>query len=324
MRIELITPAAEARSRKGNWVTAERWARILRRLSHRLVIRQAYGGEDCDLLLALHARKSFGSIERFRRAWPDRPLILTLTGTDLYRDVRSSDDARRALRWADRLILLQPEGLAELAPALRRKARVILQSATPTRARIVKARRTFDVCVVGHLRPVKDPFRTAWAGRLLPPSSRIRILHAGGALSPAMAEQAEAEMAANRRYRWLGSLPRWRVRQLLARSRAMVLSSEMEGGANVISEAVVAGLPVISSRIAGSIGLLGRDHPGYFEVGDTEALASLLSKCETDAELRLQLTERSRSLAPLFDPAREAEAWCELLRELINPSRRRS
>ena len=322
MRIRLITPAR--RSRKGNWVTAERWARILRQLGHRVSIGQLYAGEDCDLLIGLHAHKSYPSIERFHRQRRRRPLILTLTGTDLYRDIRASGDARQALFWADRLILLQPEGYAELEPELRRKARVIRQSATPTRARIVKARRTFDVSVVGHLRPVKDPFRTAWAARRLPRSSRIRVLHAGAALSPEVREQAVAELAANPRYRWLGDIPRWKVRQLLARSRVMVLSSRMEGGANVVSEAVVAGLPVISTRIAGSIGLLGEDHPAYFEIGDTAGLASLLVECETNPGFLRRLAERSRRLMPLFDPARELQAWSELLDELLSPAERRS
>lgn len=322
MHLLLITPTP--RSRKGNWVTAARWRRILRRLGHRVTIRQTYTDETCDLLIALHARKSFESIDRFHRRAPERPLIVTLTGTDLYRDIRSSREAQRAMAWADRLILLQPEGYAELAPELRRKTRVIRQSASPSRARIVKARRTFDVCVVGHLRAVKDPFRAASASRLLPPASRIRVLQAGEALSPSMEEQARAEMAANPRYRWLGNIPRWKVRQLLARSRVMVLSSEMEGGANVVSEAVVAQLPVTSTRIAGSVGLLGADHPGYFEVGDTAGLASLLSACETDADFLQRLADCSRRLAPLFDPAREEAAWRELLDEIVKRAPRKS
>ncbi len=318
MRVQLITPAQP--SRKGNWVTATRWARILRKLGHRVDIEQQLSGvgagEQCRLLIALHARKSFASIERFHRAHPDRPLVLALTGTDLYRDIRLYPDARRAMEWADRLILLQPEGSAELAPALRHKCRVIRQSAIRTRRRVEKIRRWFDVCVVGHLRPVKDPFRAAAASRLLPASSRIRVLHAGAALSGEMAARASAETARNRRYKWLGDRPRWQVRRLMAKSRLMVLSSEMEGGANVISEALVAHLPVLSTEIAGSIGMLGKDHPGYFEVGDTDRLAAMLSRCETDPAFLDRLEERSRSLAPLYDPAREETAWADLLAEL--------
>ncbi len=315
MRIQLITPAV--RSRKGNWVTAERWARILRKLGHRVEIRKHYDGGRCGLLIALHAHKSFTSIDRFHREHPGRPLILTLTGTDLYRDIRLHENARRAMEWADRLILLQPEGAAELPPALRCKCRVIRQSAIRAAARAAGAtRRWFDVCVVGHLRPVKDPFRAAAAARLLPASSRIRVLHAGAALAGRMAALARLEMEENPRYKWLGDRPRWQVRQLMAKSRLMVLSSKMEGGANVVSEAIVAHLPVVSTRISGSIGMLGEDHAGYFEIGDTKGLAALLARCETDPDFLRGLEVRSRELAPLYDPDREVEAWAELVGEL--------
>ena len=173
MRIELVTPTP--RSRKGNWVTAERWARILRQLGHQVEIRQELSPAGCDLLIALHARKSLASIERFHRQHPERPLIVTLTGTDLYRDLRQDRNARQATEWADRLILLQPHGHGELEPPLRAKTRVILQSAVRTTARVGKARRWFDVCVVGHLRPVKDPFRAAEAAR--PPTPVLADPH---------------------------------------------------------------------------------------------------------------------------------------------------
>jgi glycosyltransferase involved in cell wall biosynthesis len=104
---------------------------------------------------------------------------------------------------------------------------------------------------MGHLRPVKDPLRTALAARLLPAASRIQVLHIGGALSEELAEQARAEAAGNRRYHWLGELPRSEALGVLSRCRLLSLTSESEGGANAISEAVVAGVPVISSHIAG-------------------------------------------------------------------------
>lgn len=314
MKILLVTPAQ--RSRKGNWITAARWRRILRRLGHQAIIQQRYEGETCDVLIALHALKSFDAIERFHREHPGRALIVTQTGTDLYRDIRRSDDAQRAMRWADRMIVLQPEGLSELTPELRAKTRVIRQSATPTRARVAKSRLHFDVCVVGHLRPVKDPFRCALAAAMLPSTSRLRVLQAGAALSPEMADQARAEMARNRRYRWLDDLPRWKVKQLMARCQAMVLSSHMEGGANVVSEAIVAGLPVLSTRIPGSIGMLGENHRGYFATGDTEGLAELLQQCEMQPDFLQHLADCSRRRAYLFEPAREEGAWVDLLAEL--------
>jgi glycosyltransferase involved in cell wall biosynthesis len=120
------------------------------------------------------------------------------------------------------------------------------------------------------------------AARLLPAMSHLRVLHVGKALSDDMAERARTEMAENPRYQWLGELPRWQALRVLARSHLLVLSSLMEGGANVISEALAVGVPILASYIAGSIGLLGEDYPGYFPVEDTPALARLLDRAETD------------------------------------------
>lgn len=317
MRIQLVTPAPPG-SRSGNRVTALRWRRQLRELGHSAQVREAFRQGDTlpDLLVALHARKSLPSIQAFLRAEPRRPLVIALTGTDVYGGLARSRSARAALSEADALIVLQEEAIRELAPRLRKRTRVFLQSAVQGPAFPTKSVRTFDVCVVGHLRPVKDPFRAALAARKLPTSSRVRILHAGAALGPRFRERAEREMARNPRYHWLGELPRWRVRRLMARSHALVLSSRAEGGANVVSEAVVSGLPVLATRIPGTTGLLGSDYPGYFEVGETRALTELLARAESDPAFLAELAAHSRSLAPTFHPRRERASWKRLLEEL--------
>ncbi len=317
MRICVATPAPP-RSRAGNRVTALRWARLLQDLGHRVTVATAYRGQPCDLLVALHAHRSFDSIARFRDHRPEAPLIVALTGTDLYGSL-GDPLVQRALDLASRLVLLQPQGLAELPPHVRSKAAVIYQSARVPAGSPPRRGKTFRVLVLGHLRPVKDPFRTAEAARLLPASSRIAVLHAGAALTPEMDERARAEAQANPRYRWLGDVPRWRALRLLARSHLLVHSSHMEGGANAISEALAASVPILASRIPGSVGLLGDDYPGYFPVGDTAALARLLLQAETDGEFYEALRARCAALRPLVDPARERASWETLLREIGAP-----
>src|SRR5207247_2938929 len=149
-----------------------------------------YEGGAGEVLVALHARRSVEAIAHYRRLHPHGPLVVALTGTDLYHDIHSSRQAQQSLEMADRLVVLQPLGREELPVALRHKVRVIYQSACPTPARLSVRKRSFDVCVLGHLRSEKDPFRTALALRLLSKDSSIRVLHAGQALIDSLAEQA--------------------------------------------------------------------------------------------------------------------------------------
>lgn len=314
MKICLITPAP-AYSRTGNRVAALRWAKLLRELDHQVIIAQEYKTQRCDLMIALHARRSHASMVRFRERHPSLPLILALVGTDLYGDIHTDSSAQESLELADRFVVLQPVGINELPERLAGKARVIYQSVQPPPGKFTPKKNAFEVCVIGHMRPVKDPFRTALAVRSLPSSSRIQVLHAGADLSGDMEVTARRETSLNPRYRWLGNLPHWKSMRLLARSRLLSLTSESEGGANVVSEAIACSVPVVSSRISGSIGLLGEEYPGYFTVGDTQELAALLERAETDTPFYNRLRwwcERQKSL---FEPADERRRWDELLRE---------
>jgi len=300
----------------GNRVTAERWARMLRGLGHRVSIATGWDGQACDLLVALHARKSHPSIARFRQRHPTVPLVVALTGTDLYQDLRTSARARRSLALATRVVVLQPNGVASMPRPFRAKARVIRQSAVCPPRGAVPRKGVFEVCVLAHLRPVKDPLRAARAARLLPRSSRILVLHAGTALDGPSAAQARAEARTNPRYVWLGPLAPGRARRLLARCRLLVLTSRLEGGANVVSEALACRVPVVSSRIDGSVGILGASYPGFFEVGDTRGLAALLEKAETDPRFYRRLASSCHRLARLVDPADEVRSWRRLLAEI--------
>jgi putative glycosyltransferase (TIGR04348 family) len=314
LRIGLVTPAPPG-STSGNRVTALRWASILRELGHGVRVVERYDSRGVfDALVALHARKSADSVARFAHDHPDAPLVVALTGTDVYGDIHTSATARRSLELAHRLVALQPLAGRELPARLRRKVHVIRQSARKPPGAVPRGS-SFEVCVLAHLRAVKDPLRAALATRRLPASSRIRVLHLGAPLDPRLARRARRETVENPRYRWLGVRPRPATLRVLARCRLLVLTSRIEGGANAVSEAIVFGVPVISTRIAGSVGLLGADYPGYYPVGDTRALARLLVRFEDDLAFRTALVMRCRRLRPLFSPARERAAWSKLLAE---------
>jgi len=306
----IVTPAPPA-SRSGNRNTAVRWARILRDLGCRATIATAWDGRPCDLLVALHARKSRAALQAFRTRHPDRPAILALTGTDLYRDIRCDAGSAASLDLASHLIVLQEEALNELTAVQRRKARVILQTVATalTHAPTVRG---FRLCVLGHLREEKDPFRIVAALGWLT-GAGLEVIHAGKALSPAMAAAARRHMLTDPRYRWVGELPHWKAMRLLARCQAMAISSLMEGGAHVVSEAIALGVPVIASDIPGNRGLLGNRYPALYPAGDAAALAHLIRRAMDEPGYLQSLAAAIRRRRGLVDPERERQAWRKLL-----------
>lgn len=316
MRIQLITPAP-LRLNNGNKITAIRWARFLRKLGHKVRVEQRYEGARCDLLVALHARRSYASIDKFYQLHPQLPLIVVLTGTDLYRDIRTDRSARRSLEIATRLVGLQKLAFADLPKQFHAKTRIIYQSAEPYNATPAgRTKRTFQACVIGHLREEKDPLRAAMAARRLPAESRIEIVHVGLALDPRLEKKARAEASRNPRYRWIGELPHWKTRRILARSDLVVITSRIEGSSNVLSEALASSVPILASKIPGLMGTLGGKFPGYFPVGDTQRLAKLLLRSERDAAFYRALSRYCADSSYLVQPKRELDGWRRLLREL--------
>jgi putative glycosyltransferase (TIGR04348 family) len=316
VNIQLVTPAP-LRFNNGNKITAVRWATIFRRLGHRVTVLQHYNDRPCDVLIALHAKRSYPSIRRFHTLHPERPLIVVLTGTDLYRDLRTDRNAQHSLNMATRIVALQNMAFAELSKPLHPKTRVIYQSAERCRSKNSGNRRdTFKVSVIGHLRTEKDPLRTALATRALPKQSRIEVQHVGRALDENLERRARAETDNNPRYQWIGELPHGKTRRILAQSDLTVITSRMEGSSNVLSEALACTVPVVASRIPGLIGTLGTNYPGYFTVGDTLALRDILVRAEGDANFYRSLKAICRRLSPLVSPKRESAAWRQLLHEI--------
>jgi putative glycosyltransferase (TIGR04348 family) len=316
VKIQLVTPAP-LRLNNGNKITAIRWAEVFRRLGHRVRVTQSYDGRPCDVIITLHARRSHESIQRFHDLHPELPLIVVLTGTDLYRDIHHDPKAKQSLELATRLVALQRMAYRELPKRFHVKTRVIYQSAP---VYVVKPPRhnpaPFKVCVIGHLRGEKDPLRTARAVRRLPRDSDIQVTHVGQALDKSLERIAKAEVARNPRYRWIGQLSHAKTREILAQSHLVCITSKMEGSSNVLSEALASGVPVIASRISGLIGTLGEDYPGYFPTGRTQELAKLLQKAETDGRFYKALKRHCAALKKLVAPHRELQAWKSLLGEL--------
>ncbi len=313
-RVCIVSPAL-ADANNGNWRTASRWARFLAASAQVSIVRD-WDGTPADALIALHARRSAESIARFHAARPQAPLCLVLTGTDLYRDLAIDASARHSVQCASHLVVLQDAALNHLAAAQRRKARSIVQSASRL-LRSDAARGFVGLVAVGHLRDEKDPLTLMAATCRLPPDTPIRLNHIGAALDGALGVEARRTMRECPHYRWLGALPAAATRRWNARSRALVHTSRMEGGANVVIEAVRSQVPVLASRIDGNVGLLGDAYDGYFASGDAPALAALMQRFATDARFARHLAAQCRAREPRFAPAEERRAVRVLLADML-------
>ena len=314
----LIVSPASARENNGNWQTASRWMRILAGSDRvRVTVTQEWTNAQAapDLLIALHARRSASSLAAFADAHPERPSLQVLTGTDLYRDIHAAPAAKESLARATALVVLQPQGLEELDPAVRAKARVIYQSA-PSLHRARLRAGTADIAMIGHLREEKDPLTFMRAAALVT-APAARLLHVGGVLDPALGDAARATQHTTPRYRWLGALPHMPARRLLRRCRAMAICSRMEGGANVIIEAVTSGVPVLASDVGGNRGMLGEDYAGFFPLGDAAALARLIDRVAADEHFHRKLLRQCAARRRLFAPERERAALLDLVDNLL-------
>jgi putative glycosyltransferase (TIGR04348 family) len=333
-----VTPAL-ADANNGNWQTARRWARMLAR-DYRVSLVDRWGGPGdsaraeasptaCDgrtapapeaaLMIALHARRSAESVARWRERHPDRaawPLVVALTGTDLYRDIATDSDAQRSLEMADALVTLNALGPETLAPALRQKCHVILQSCAARRP-VRKPGDRLRALMVGHLRAEKDPRTYFAAARRLADRPDILLDHIGGALDPALGDEARTLAAAQPNYRWLGARAHGETRRRIQHAHLLVHPSRMEGGAHVVIEAIRSGTPVLASRIDGNLGLLGEDYPGVFIPGDADGLAAEIVRARDDPHRLGELRAACDARAADFAPHAEAAALRSLVADLL-------
>lgn len=314
LRICVSCPAPP-RSRTGNRTTALRWQSIFRELGHNPTIRlpEDSPAHHCDLLVALHATKSSDAIVR---ASANRvPVVLALTGTDLYAD-EGRDLSACSMELADRLVVLQSLATKTVARRFRRKIHTIHQSITQLKIDRPRKPKQLRLLVAGHLRDVKDPMRAEHAVRRLPDDSKIVVEHFGAVLEPKYRKLVQQATKENPRYRHFGEVSRGELRRRLATCWMLVLSSKLEGGANVLSEAIVQQTPVLASRIDGSVGLLGEGYEGYFDVGATKELRELLTRCEREPKFYAKLRAQVKKRSTLFQPKLERSAWKKLLAEL--------
>jgi putative glycosyltransferase (TIGR04348 family) len=314
----LIVSPALAKANNGNWQTASRWAQMLGQ-RYRTGIQMAWQGEPCDLLIALHAKRSAESITAFAKAHPTRPCVLVLTGTDLYRDIQTDASAQASLRLATHLVVLQEQGLQELPLDLQKKVAVIYQSAKALKPVPPPADR-LRVISVGHLRDEKDPLTYLRAAARLNQRRDIQFELIGNALEPGFDAAARQAVAQNPQFRWLGALPHAATRQRIKHAQILVNTSRMEGGAHVILEAAQSGCVVLASNVSGNVGMLGANHEGLFELGDDGGLAVLIARSRDDLLFFQRLRDQTQARAHLFEPAEEQRRLRHLIETALETS----
>jgi putative glycosyltransferase (TIGR04348 family) len=322
LRILIVTPYA-ASANNGNWRTAARWSRLLR-ADHRVIVRTPGEAlDDADVLIALHARRSHAAVVEWRARFGARPCVVVLTGTDLYRDVPQRDaDALDSLARADRLIVLQEQGVEALPARFRARTHVVYQSA-PALAAAVKPSRKLTALFVGHVRPEKDAATFVHAAARLAARRDIAFEIVGGAREADARAEIDALLPAAPTLALRGALPHAATRQRIRRAHVLVVPSRMEGGANVIVEAVTAGTPVLASDCDGNVGMLGRAYPGYFPVGDDARLAQLVVRCRDEPAFLARLARLCAARAARFAPERERRGLLRAIHHEGTNTRRR-
>jgi len=336
IQVVIVSPSL-ASANNGNWQTARRWRKLLQSRGPTLksfkvrIVAQwpdgpAAAHDNC--MVALHARRSAASVAAWAHSRggvsvsdahprPVPGLAVVLTGTDLYRDIQTDLHAQRSLQLAQRLVVLQELGVDALPAEVQTRTRVIFQS-TSARLTLPKSARFLKALMVGHLREEKSPQTLFAAARLLQPQDAIRIDHIGAPLDPSLAALAQETASTCPAYRWLGGLPHEAARRRIQRAHVLVHTSRMEGGAHVVMEAVRSGTPVLASRIAGNVGMLGADYAGYFDWDDAAQLVDLLRRCHHDKAFFAHLQAQCAARAPLFAPQTEQLALHRLVAELTS------
>ena len=312
MKVCISSPYSLAEP-KGNSVTAQRIAGLLR--SRGIDARASHGfdGGAADLLVSLHAVKGANAVQEYRRAYPRGKVLVLITGTDIYQSLPAgSEEGEFCLQEAAAIVVPFGRMIGHLAPKWRSKAVVVPSSLEPLNVCASPRKSPFVISVIGHLRDVKRPFLTIEAISRHPEWREAEVWQIGQALSDQFAQTARQWEERDRRYRWYGGVPRVQCLQLCAQSHLTVNSSELEGGANAVLEAMTLGVPILASRIDGNIGLLGEDYEGYFEGRMDDKLRDVFK----NPQILNSWTQYAQDRLSLFSADCESQSWLDLMNQI--------
>ncbi len=210
-------------------------------------------------------------------------------------------------------------GLAPLAPAVRR---VIYNGVAPaTTARTARAAGPLRVMVAGRLEPQKGvdllPAIVARAASLGHPPAELNI-YGSGSLQPDLEGWAAQGVPG-----WTINLlaPTPHLRELMAQHDLLLMPSRFEGLALVAAEALMAGLPVIGTRIAGLSEVFPDQYPLLAPPEDSLAIGELLAESLRDTQRLLALSQGWIALTTeKFSASRMGREYGEMYRQLLQGS----
>lgn len=286
-----------------------------------------------DLVHALHARK--GGAAWLDHALPgDPPLVVSLTGTEIHRDLGDPSLAPRVLGALREARLVLSSGGALLAsavavvPSLSGRSAVVPKGVDlPPRDPGFDLRRAaglprnaFVFLLPAGLREVKDPlFALEPLSRLRRGDPRVAFVHCGESLDPSLEEALRARAAAEPWVRTLGAVPYRRMGSVYAGASVVLNTSRSEGYANVLPEAMAAGRPLLAADIPANAETVVRGRTGLlYRAGDADSFLRAAGRLLRNGDLRRRLGAAARKEARArFSPEAEARAVAEAYRRML-------
>lgn len=315
MDILILCPIINALE-TGLYTTARRWETIFRQLGHNVRIASPSDAvTETDILVALNPVRCSSYLEDLPLS--ETPLIVVLTGTDIYNELKKKPNFYRHLESARVLIGLHPGITEEVPERYRSKLRVIVQSAPNQKSRPQNNILYGQAIFIANLRYFKRPMTVFAAACALNENVNINITHIGDIVDDEYHFWSQPEFHKTvPRYNWLGAKTREDTASALASSDVMLIASSTEGGSNVQSEAISAGVPIISSRNRCVESLLGSDYPGLFDTDNHHQLACLIEKFFVDHSFRELLKSNVSRASYQFSYDLEVEKWKNVIQEI--------
>jgi len=279
-----------------------------------------------DIIHGFHAFKS-GPLGLVVKGLLKIPMIMTLTGTDLYVDLKTPETREAVLRvlaQADRLTvfndsarrLLVREGVAS------HKISVIHQSVffpekkeRDFRAELHIGRKTKVCLLMGGIRRIKN------FGYAFPVLEKVRknvpdlcLLIAGGVLEEKEFLRLTRKSSGRPWIRFLGEVSREEIPSLLGCADIVLNTSDSESDANAVMEALTFGKAVVGRRVSGSTSLLA-EGTGFLFSNREELHEQILRILQNKREATQTGRKAKRFIAARFRRDREQVDYLRLYRE---------